>query len=747
MANETSQGEAFSGKKTIDTALQLIRYDIPVLILGKSSIGKSYTLIDITEKWNISHQLLYIGSEKSENIEGVPKLTERRKGKEILEYLQPYWFPNASVITKSVTNGRKVFDEFIGKYWDVKTQKEFKPTYPNLMSILNALSNVSWTSKDLNQKTDTYSKSIILKDTEWITETGGKKGARTLNTKEFKIEKKGVSSRKEDGVESELAISDEYNVDDLKDFCAYLTTCLGYGNFWLILDEIDKVEEMEKDKFAPLLHIVRERTLKNYRMIDINGGKGLGIPLGKSFQKGEYANIVSDVNRLLDAGESVLDTRVIAIANKTKNIEEALFRRFVQLIAEEVMIWRPEDLDKGETKIEGCLTHIKKEMVSAGLESGSLMLGLKFQKLDEINLQWQYNFFPKMLNNNDIQGNYFKIDALQTLKEGEDENIDWASQRKFTAFYKILSDNYREIKTSADPFRLPSKLFSCLENQLIEKGTDIGISKKTKDEQIKGIRGVLAQKEKEIGDHSLIALEIEEKLRDAYPKKIKKDTDKLNLLYLWTDNVIEYLNGAIYSNPTTVAPLEVSKHLIPSLVNVFYTEIAKDQENIGDNMVAITEKFQAFFKEVYQIDPSFSITCNKEATQQAFYGGSEKELKAFTEDELKAASENTLFGTDDKNWINSASGNLALNQMRDGLALTLPLLVQELGYVEAAEMLLEHPDAIRFLQNNLKVEMSGFELAFKSQAKSLTGKAGKEKARTNFHQTGELVAALVNSEI
>ena len=54
------------GKTTIDSALQLIRYDIPCLILGKSSIGKSYTLIKITERWHIPNQLLYVGSEKAE---------------------------------------------------------------------------------------------------------------------------------------------------------------------------------------------------------------------------------------------------------------------------------------------------------------------------------------------------------------------------------------------------------------------------------------------------------------------------------------------------------------------------------------------------------------------------------------------------------------------------------------------------------------------------------------------------------
>ena len=96
-AEETQVKEAsFDGKSTIDTALQLIRYDIPVLILGKSSIGKSYTLIDITKKWHIPHQLLYIGSEKSENIEGIPKLTDRPS---------PTPEPTAFV----VKNGSKIF--------------------------------------------------------------------------------------------------------------------------------------------------------------------------------------------------------------------------------------------------------------------------------------------------------------------------------------------------------------------------------------------------------------------------------------------------------------------------------------------------------------------------------------------------------------------------------------------------------------------------------------------------------------
>ena len=62
------------GNNTLKTILQLVRYDIPVLVVGKSSIGKSYTIIEITEKWRLPSSILYIGSEKPENIEGLAKL-------------------------------------------------------------------------------------------------------------------------------------------------------------------------------------------------------------------------------------------------------------------------------------------------------------------------------------------------------------------------------------------------------------------------------------------------------------------------------------------------------------------------------------------------------------------------------------------------------------------------------------------------------------------------------------------------
>ena len=720
----------FSGKDTIDTALQLIRYDIPVLILGKSSIGKSYTLIDITEKWHIPHQLLYIGSEKSENIEGIPKLTDRKEGKEILEYLQPFWFPNADVITQSVKNGRAVFERFIESYWDVESIKEFTPNYMNLNSILNALSNVKFDNSML--KGDIYKQEVILKDFEWI--QSKRVDARVLNPKKpFPLEKDGRRVEANDS---------SYRRDDLGDFLAYIRTVLGYGNYWLILDEIDKVADEDQDKFAPLLHIVRERTLKNFTMIDINNGKGLGIPLGKSFKEGGYSNIISDLNKMLDSGESVLDTRVMAIANKTRNIEEALFRRFVQLIAEEVMIWRPSDFDEEQTAIEGCLSSVKQKMVEAGIESGSLVpLPAIYQRLDEINLQWQYNFFPKILNDIDLQGNFFRENAVDLYDIAEEKGFNWKEQRHFSAFWQILKNNFY---VRAEGFSLPQHLWDCLEPSLIDLGSEIGISKKTFEEEVKGTVGIINSKIKDFdGELSLVADDIAQSLRESYPLRPTTDKDKLSLLYNWTDRIIEFLDASLKSNSTDVSPLEVSKFLVPKLVNVFYTEIANDKNQVIDNLVAITIRFQAFFKDVYDLEPTFSLTCDKGATQEAFYGGTPKELKAYTSDEKEAFSSYTLFGADDDNWLKSASGKLTLMQMEDGLSLAMPLLIKELDREDALDAFIDSEGSIEFLRENFAVQLQEMIELFAKQSVD-NKKAGKTIAAQNFYNAKDFVNTLLN---
>jgi hypothetical protein len=57
-----------------EVILELIRCDIPVLVEGASSIGKSYSLTKFVESNVNSHAFLFIGSEKSEYIEGIPEI-------------------------------------------------------------------------------------------------------------------------------------------------------------------------------------------------------------------------------------------------------------------------------------------------------------------------------------------------------------------------------------------------------------------------------------------------------------------------------------------------------------------------------------------------------------------------------------------------------------------------------------------------------------------------------------------------
>ena len=114
-----TQDNTFGGNNTLKLILQLIRYDIPPLIVGKSSIGKSYTLIELTKRWRMPTAMLYIGSEKSENIEGIAKLISGdydKKGEDILKFLKPYWFPQTNTITSWVKSGRKIFERYMKVY-------------------------------------------------------------------------------------------------------------------------------------------------------------------------------------------------------------------------------------------------------------------------------------------------------------------------------------------------------------------------------------------------------------------------------------------------------------------------------------------------------------------------------------------------------------------------------------------------------------------------------------------------------
>ena len=400
--------EIQGGVQLLKTILQLIRYNIPPLIVGKSSIGKSYTIIQLTQKWRLPHSMLYIGSEKPENIEGIAKLVGEegeygKKGEDVLKFLKPYWFPKINAITAHVSSGRDIFNKYIKVYDNPNLQ--FTWTFDCLNQILISLMNVEY---PLNSTEI----SVSLRDDAQTYLTMAPPGGVVLNSKPFTFKRTLETVLQVKTKQESTLTTEQAGQDDIRDMCMYLCTLLGYGNYWLILDELDKVHEHDKDKYAPLLHIVRERTLKNWTLIEINNKKGLGIPLSLAYKntKGKivtefYDNVKDIIDDQIKKGLPLIDTRVIGIANETKNIESALFRRFLQVIMTSPMALEPPLKEANE--IISCAKRTLKSQTLMDQEFAE-----KLGYLEDVNLQWQYGFLPKILNQTDKLSNYFYINFL-----------------------------------------------------------------------------------------------------------------------------------------------------------------------------------------------------------------------------------------------------------------------------------------------------------------------------------------------
>ena len=137
-----------------------------------------------------------------------------------------------------------------------------------------------------------------------------------------------------------------------------------------------------------------------------------------------------------------MDTRVIGIANASKNIEEALFRRFAQLIMEDTMSIYPPA--KEANRIKEC---VENSMPERNLMDIALQSKLEF--LSDVNLQWQYSFFPKICNRTDMLGNFFAKDFLEyynsmVSKYREPQAVMKAVAKNAfdTALGKLFKDNY-----------------------------------------------------------------------------------------------------------------------------------------------------------------------------------------------------------------------------------------------------------------------------------------------------------------
>lgn len=396
--------------------LTLIRYDIPILMVGSSSIGKSYTILKLAKDFNIPNQILYVGSEKADNIEGLPRLFEKESekssnngkgGAEILNYLMPYWFPNADEIQIKVLKGRSIFDQVNATCY----KRSFQFNYEFLSQLLTELSSIKFP-----QNEDTVD--------------------GVINGVKFTFNKNKTTN-------------------DLESLCMFISTILGYGNYWVLLDELDKVDEMDADKYAPMLHIVRERVLKGRNLIEFNDGKGAEVYKVKS---NDYEPIYKNLLYHLDNELSVLDTRIIAIGNQSENINdisEALFRRFVQVIITDVLV---------DGKVDEDTDYIKKCLEGKGSPQ-KYASEVDYAFLEEINLQWLYGFLPRIINEGD-SGNFILSNFIKDITKGKQDIKDVDTDNLFldsakSALFKLLDDNF---KPRAE---LRRNLIECIYDKLV----------------------------------------------------------------------------------------------------------------------------------------------------------------------------------------------------------------------------------------------------------------------------------------
>ena len=89
---------------------ELIRMDVPILEVGSSSIGKSYSIRQFAEEAGVKAEFLFVGTEKSEFIEGIPNLKAVVPGQAKFSYLKPYWFPDKEEIRSRLIRGKNQLD-------------------------------------------------------------------------------------------------------------------------------------------------------------------------------------------------------------------------------------------------------------------------------------------------------------------------------------------------------------------------------------------------------------------------------------------------------------------------------------------------------------------------------------------------------------------------------------------------------------------------------------------------------------
>ena len=417
---------------------ELIKLDIPLLEVGSSSIGKSYSIREMLTASCIKGEFLFVGTEKSEFIEGIPNLkaittreetakkpsgadngTQKEEVGEKFNYLKPYWFPNKIEIGNRLVNGRNQIENITG---------EPKKLWENIK----------------NDDGKTFSSGIL--DT-----------LKLQLTKIYKTEDDIKAEKKKNKDENnKTAFFSRYKYADA---IFYLSMIQGYGNFWLILDEIDKVEEQDKDKYAPLLHIVRERELKGWSLSGIRQ-----TPYDIKFTStltGRIENLNKGIEAYISTNGEIdlTDTRIIGIANNLTNLETsspALYRRFVKIVIDKTLYLKNKEAitDKSDASqyqltrdiFNTCI--VAKEVKTKEGDIKTIADAMAFfdinlagAKLDELNLQWSLGFFPELLfpGGDFTEAKKVNYNIVQNvfIKNFNEKNDVYELY-----LYKILTDNF-----------------------------------------------------------------------------------------------------------------------------------------------------------------------------------------------------------------------------------------------------------------------------------------------------------------
>jgi hypothetical protein len=439
-SNEIDKATDIDSTKYKTLIQELIRLDVPILEVGSSSIGKSYSIRQFAEECGMNAEFLFVGTEKSEFIEGIPNLKGITGDTAKFSYLKPYWFPDKDIIKCKLQNGKAQLESLLD------TDDVAKSYYDAAFEGTGDYTAVN----DLKIRLQTYKK---------------------------------IGKKEQEKVENFCAGDASASKYIYADALLYLSTLQGFGNFWLILDEIDKVEEQDKDKYAPLLHIVRERELKGWKLS--------GIRSSPEYDIKHTISIVTRKKRfdaaLLDPKVDVTDTRIIAIANDLDNMEKgspALYRRFVKIIIRKSLYdaVKVKEVELGDNSvavgfdwtkqyeierqnIHSCIVDkdvddggediIKKKkggedaqnQINLGGDKGktigSRMAEIEREKcgnsLEEMNLQWTLGFFPDILfpgkSTDDKQGK-------GVVKNLIIEDFNKETNVRDTLVFKIIEDNF-----------------------------------------------------------------------------------------------------------------------------------------------------------------------------------------------------------------------------------------------------------------------------------------------------------------